>query len=87
MSKIKKVSYLRTYPIEWPIFSTKNYVKDVDGWWNPVKKNKIRKKNVLEVNTFEDTNAFEDVNKLEYKNKFEDTNKSSLHVRRFLTVK
>ena len=43
----KKITYLRTYPVQWPIFSTKNYVKDVDGWWNPVK-NKRKKKNVLD---------------------------------------
>ena len=27
-------TYLQTYPIPWPIFSTKNYVKDNDGWWH-----------------------------------------------------
>ena len=26
--------YLRTYPIQWPVFSIKNYVQDQDGWWN-----------------------------------------------------
>lgn len=26
-------TYLKTYPIQWPIFSIKNYVKNNDGWW------------------------------------------------------
>ena len=37
-------TYLRTYPVPWPIFSTKNYTKDSEGWWNPVwkfRKNKM----------------------------------------------
>ena len=29
--------YLRLYPITWPVFSTKNFKQDDDGWWNPVK--------------------------------------------------
>ena len=29
--------YLRLYPVPWPVFSTKNFRKDSDGWWNPVK--------------------------------------------------
>ena len=37
--------YLRTYPVIWPIFSTKNYVKDNDGWWHWKPKN-IFKKNI-----------------------------------------
>ena len=34
--------YLRTYPIDWPVFRTKNYQQDSDGWWNwnPVKRYK-----------------------------------------------
>ena len=37
----KSSTILRSYPVEWPIFSVKNYVKDVDGWWNwcPKKRN------------------------------------------------
>ena len=36
--------YLRTHPNLWPIYSTKNYVRDADGWWNPVKsKRQLRK--------------------------------------------
>ena len=30
--------YLRTYPVAWPEFRTKNYIKDADGWWNPIPK-------------------------------------------------
>ena len=29
-----KQTYLVKYPTYWPIFSVKNYTKDVDGWWN-----------------------------------------------------
>jgi len=36
-------TYLQLYPIPWPVFSTKNYTKDSEGWWNP-KPNKIRTK-------------------------------------------
>ena len=39
------VTYLRTYPVPWPIFSTKNYTKDEEGWWVPSRRNrKIKKK-------------------------------------------
>ena len=40
----KSSTILRSYPVEWPIFSVKNYVKDVDGWWNwcPKKRNKFQ---------------------------------------------
>ena len=27
--------YLRMYPIPWPVFRTKYYTQDSDGWWNP----------------------------------------------------
>lgn len=37
-------TYLRTYPVPWPIFSTKNYSKDEEGWWNPKKKFRRNKK-------------------------------------------
>ena len=48
MTKLnKKITFLRTYPVEWPIFSTKNYFKDVDGWWNHIKK--IRKKKKIDL--------------------------------------
>jgi hypothetical protein len=63
----KKVSYLRTYPVQWPIFSTKNYVKDVDGWWNPIKKNK-RKNNVFDKFENTNTNIYEDKTIYENKN-------------------
>ena len=48
----KSSTILRSYPVEWPIFSVKNYVKDVDGWWNwcPKKRN----------NKFQDTNEEEE---------------------------
>lgn len=37
----KRNDYLRNYPIDWPVFSTKFFKKDKDGWWNPIeKKNK-----------------------------------------------
>ena len=29
-----KQTYLVSYPTYWPIFSVKNYTKDIDGWWN-----------------------------------------------------
>jgi hypothetical protein len=35
--------YLRLYPVHWPVFSTKNYVKDQDGWWNYQKNKKYKK--------------------------------------------
>ena len=35
--------YLRTYPIAWPVFSTKNYTRDEDGWWNWTPRRRIRK--------------------------------------------
>ena len=35
--------YLRLYPIYWPVFSTKKYVKDQDGWWNPNRIKRIKK--------------------------------------------
>jgi len=38
----KPTTYLKTYYCPWPIFSTKNYVKDSDGWWNPLPK-KVKK--------------------------------------------
>jgi len=41
----KQSTYLRSYPVEWPLFSVKNYEKDVDGWWNWCPKERIRKKN------------------------------------------
>jgi hypothetical protein len=34
--------YLRLYPIPWPVFSTKNCVKDTDGWWRIVKPKRLR---------------------------------------------
>ena len=39
--------YLRTYPIEWPVFSTRFYTQDSDGWWNP--KPRINKKKEKEI--------------------------------------
>lgn len=42
-------TYLRTYPTLWPVFGTKNYVKDNDGWWHWKPKNKF-KKNSLSTN-------------------------------------
>ena len=52
-------TYLRTWPVYWPVFSTKNYVRDVrdirdennedgGGWWNYRKKPKIMRKKVDE---------------------------------------
>ena len=38
-----KSKYLTFYPVQWPEFSTKNYVKDQDGWWHWIK-NRIYKK-------------------------------------------
>jgi len=75
----KRVSYLRTYPVQWPIFSTKNYVKDVDGWWNPIKKNKRKKKYVFD--TLENTNLSED------KKISENINKNVLHVPGTIIIK
>lgn len=46
-SSNKKITYLRTYPVQWPIFSTKNYFKDPDGWWNYVKKIRRKKKTIV----------------------------------------
>ena len=41
-------TYLRTLPNLWPIFSTKNYVRDVYGWWNYVKSSRqIKNLNIL----------------------------------------
>lgn len=41
-------SYLVSYPTYWPIFSTKFYSKDSDGWWNPIKRNtKKRETNAI----------------------------------------
>jgi len=77
----KKVSYLRTYPVHWPIFSIKNYVKDIDGWWNHVKKNKRIKKNVFD--TIENTNVYTYTN--EYTNVY--TNKNILHVPGTIIIK
>ena len=38
-------TYLRNFYCPWPIFSTKNYVKDADGWWNPLPRRKKVKNN------------------------------------------
>ena len=38
---------LRTYPIEWPIFSTKNYKIDEEGWWNFSRKKRVRRRLLL----------------------------------------
>ena len=38
--------YLRLYPIPWPVFSTKNYVRDQDGWWNWQPKKRRSRKNL-----------------------------------------
>jgi len=35
--------YLRTYPCPWPIFRTKYYVKDNEGWWNPIPRQRRKK--------------------------------------------
>lgn len=37
--------YLRLYPIPWPVFSTKFYKQDSDGWWNPINKRQRRTRN------------------------------------------
>jgi len=39
--------YLRTCPIAWPIFSTRFYTKDADGWWNPLPRKKREKKTLI----------------------------------------
>ena len=39
--------YLTTYPVPWPIFSTKFYIKDEDGWWNPTSRKKREKKTLI----------------------------------------
>jgi len=31
----KESDYLSYYPYNWPVFSTKHYTKDNNGWWNP----------------------------------------------------
>jgi len=36
----QRKDYLRHYPIDWPVFSTKFFKKDNDGWWNPIEKKK-----------------------------------------------
>lgn len=41
----KSSTILRSYPVEWPIFSVKNYVKDVDGWWNWCPKKRKKQEN------------------------------------------
>ena len=38
-------TYLRLYPNPWPVFSTKFYKRDNDGWWNPITRIKRSKKN------------------------------------------
>ena len=54
MSKLNnKVTFLRTYPVEWPVFSTKNYIKDIDGWWNYVKKIRYKKNEFSSLKTYE----------------------------------
>lgn len=35
--------YLRTYPVAWPIFSTKCYTQDSEGWWNPIPRKRRKK--------------------------------------------
>ena len=35
----KPVTYLKTFGCPWPIFRTKYYKKDEDGWWNPIPRN------------------------------------------------
>ena len=40
--------YLRTYPIEWPVFSIKIYKKDEEGWWNYSKKKRNRAQRLLQ---------------------------------------
>ncbi len=36
-------TFLRTYPVPWPVFSTRNYTKDAEGWWVPSKRNRNRR--------------------------------------------
>jgi hypothetical protein len=42
--------YLRLYPTPWPVFSTKNFRQDNDGWWNPVKPKRRFKRTRQEFN-------------------------------------
>jgi len=51
-----RTTYLRRYPIDWPIISVKNYQKDVDGWWNWCPKKRARK-NKVELLEKEDESA------------------------------
>jgi hypothetical protein len=48
--------YLRTYPVHWPIFSTKYYKKNEDGWWCPQPRKKREKKTLIYLNQNKDTN-------------------------------
>lgn len=41
--------YLRTYPIEWPFISIKKYRQDNDGWWNPMPKQRRKKKLIPQI--------------------------------------
>lgn len=45
MSKEDYSQYLRTYPIPWPVFSTKHYTKDEEGWYHPKPKKHRQKAN------------------------------------------
>ena len=44
------IRYLQLYPVPWPVFSTKYYVQDQDGWWNNLPKKKKAKKHIPVIN-------------------------------------
>lgn len=43
----RQTTYIRSYPVEWPVFSVKNYKKNEEGWWEWCPRIRIKKKFLL----------------------------------------
>ena len=46
-TKNNSSKYIRTYPINWPEFSTRNYTKDQEGFWEYTPKMRVRKNRLM----------------------------------------
>ena len=77
-SRTSNKKYLKTYPIEWPVFSTKNYTRDSDGWWNffRVKRQKDRflSQTIYNMNEEDDEEDDEDQYEGLYEDSYENEN-------------